>query len=112
MPKRAVARARIGPEQLEDSEIIDALTLMLIFAAAVWASWIPFLVLGHDPLDALFEVVSAMGTVGLSTGVSSPSLHPFLKGVLCVDMLLGRLEILVWLVMLSPRTWFGRRMEE
>jgi len=27
-------------------------------------------------------------------------------------MLMGRIEIIAWLVMLYPGTWFGRRMEE
>jgi len=68
--------------------------------------------MGYDPLDALFEVVSATGTVGLSTGITGPELPPLLKGVLCADMLMGRLEILAWLVILYPRTWFGNRVEE
>jgi trk system potassium uptake protein TrkH len=38
-------------------------------------------------------------------------LPALLKGILCVDMLMGRLEIIAWLVMLYPGTWFGRRME-
>jgi trk system potassium uptake protein TrkH len=53
-----------------------------------------------------------MGTVGLSAGVAGPELHPFLKTVLSLDMLLGRLEIMAWLILLAPGTWFGRRMEE
>ena len=78
----------------------------------VLLSWLPFLVLGHAPMASLFEVVSAVGTVGLSAGVTGPDLHPLLKGILCIDMLMGRLEIIAWLVMLYPGTWFGRRMEE
>jgi trk system potassium uptake protein TrkH len=68
--------------------------------------------MGHPPLDALFEVVSAVGTAGLSAGISGPELHPFLKGVLCADMLMGRLEILAWLVLVSPGTWLGNRLED
>lgn len=75
-------------------------------------SWLPFVVMGHNPLDSLFEVVSAIGTAGLSAGITDPALHPFLKAVLCVDMLLGRLEIIAWLILVSPGTWFGKRLEE
>jgi len=32
-----------------------------------------------------------------------------LKLVLCADMLLGRLEIIPWLVLLYPGSWLGRR---
>jgi trk system potassium uptake protein TrkH len=56
-------------------------------------------------------VVSATGTVGLSVGITSADLPAQLKGVLCADMLMGRLEIIAWLVMLFPGTWFGKRME-
>jgi trk system potassium uptake protein TrkH len=49
--------------------------------------------------------------VGLSSGITGPGLEPLLKGVLCADMLLGRLEFLALLVVLYPRTWMGRRMQ-
>jgi trk system potassium uptake protein TrkH len=60
-------------------------------------------------MAALFDVVSATGTVGLSAGVTGPGLASALKLVLCADMLLGRLEILAVLVLLSPATWLARR---
>ena len=53
-------------------------------------------------------MVSATGTVGLSVGIARPELEPLLKGVLCADMYLGRLEIFALLVALAPRTWLGR----
>jgi len=85
--------------------------LVLLFVVVAVFSWLPFVVMGYDPLDSLFEVVSATGTVGLSAGVTNAALPPLLKGILCVDMLMGRLEIIACLVLLYPRTWFGRRME-
>ncbi|MCI5210602.1 MAG: TrkH family potassium uptake protein, partial [Candidatus Electrothrix sp. ATG2] len=75
-------------------------------------SWLPFVVMGYSPLNSLFEVVSATGTAGLSAGLTSATLPLLLKGILCVDMLMGRLEIMAWLVLLYPGTWFGRKMEE
>jgi trk system potassium uptake protein TrkH len=66
---------------------------------------------GHAPLDALFEVVSAVGTVGLSAGITAPELAPGLKLLLCVDMLMGRLEIVAVLVLLYPPTWIARHAE-
>jgi trk system potassium uptake protein len=68
-------------------------------------SWLPFLVAGYDPLNALFEVVSACSTTGLSAGITRMGLEPELKVVLIVDMLLGRVEFLAFLVFLYPRTW-------
>jgi trk system potassium uptake protein TrkH len=111
-PSQAVSQARLGGRRLEPEEIQNALCIVVIFIAFICLSWLPFVILGHDPLDSLFEVVSAIGTVGLSAGITDAALHPFLKGVLGVDMLLGRLEIIAWLVLLTPGTWIGRRLEK
>jgi trk system potassium uptake protein TrkH len=111
MPNRAVAYAGLGGQRLDGDEIQNALCLILFFLILTIISWAPFVIMGHQPLDALFEVVSAIATVGLSAGVAGPELHALLKGVLCADMLLGRLEILAWIVLLFPGTWLGRRME-
>jgi trk system potassium uptake protein TrkH len=112
MPKQAVAEASLGRRRLETDEIQNALSIIFVFLASIGISWLIFVGMGHNSLDSLFEVVSAIGTVGLSSGISAPDLHPILKGVLCADMLLGRLEIIVWLVLFYPRTWIGRRLEE
>ena len=55
--------------------------------------------------------LAATATVGLSTGISHAHLHPVLKGILCFDMLAGRLEIIALLVLLYPGTWFGKKAE-
>jgi len=112
MPRNAVAEARLGGHRLEADEIQNALCLVLIFIVCIAFSWLPFVSMGYDPLDSLFEVVSAVATAGLSAGITDPALHPLLKAVLGVDMLLGRLEIFAWLILLTPGTWIGRRLEE
>lgn len=111
LPTHAVFRPFLGGHPLEDFEIKEALSIILLFVMVIIVSWLVFVATGYDPVDSLFEVVSATGTVGLSAGVTGPDLPAFLKGVLCVDMLMGRLEIVAWLVILFPRTWFGRRAE-
>ena len=85
--------------------------IIFLFILVVGISWFIFVASGYHPLDALFEVVSATGTVGLSVGLSSGGLPDYLKMVLCADMLLGRLEIVAWLVILYPKTWIGRRLQ-
>lgn len=112
MPRQAVTHLSLGPHRLKADEIQQALFLVLLFFCGIVLSWIPFLLLDNAPLDGLFEVVSAMGTVGLSSGISDASLHPLLKLILCVDMLLGRLEIVAWLVFFYPATWLGSRRKE
>ena len=109
LPPHAVSGPTLGGERLASDELLRAAALILLFLAVLVVSWLVFLAHGYDALDALFEVASATGTVGLSAGISRPDLEPLLKGVLCVDMLVGRLEIFAILVALSPRTWIGRR---
>lgn len=111
MPSHAVAEPRLGDQRLRDAEIERALLVIILFVMVALLSWLPFLALGYDPVDALFEIVSAMATTGLSAGIAGAALEPALKGVLCADMLLGRLEIIAVLVLLLPGTWIGKRME-
>jgi trk system potassium uptake protein TrkH len=112
LPKHAIIHPRLAGRRLQDEEIRAALLLVVLFITVVALSWLPFVVMGYSPLNSLFEVVSATGTAGLSAGLTSATLPLLLKGILCVDMLMGRLEIMAWLVLLYPGTWFGRKMEE
>jgi len=111
MPPHAVAEPRLGGRTLEGREIEHALLVILLFVMVTLLSWLAFLAYGRPALDSLFEVVSALGTVGLSTGIAAPELPPLLKGVLCLDMLLGRLEVVALLLVLYPRTWIGRKVD-
>lgn len=111
MPPHAVAEPYLGGKKLEQDDVIRAMQLFFLFISTMVLSWLPFVLAGYDPLDALFEVASACGTVGLSSGITRPELEPFLKAVLCFDMLAGRLEIFALLVILYPRNWFGQRKE-
>lgn len=110
-PHHAIIDARLGQRRLEDDELWRAMSIILFFASCVALSWLVFVACGYPALDALFEVVSATGTVGLSTGITRPELEPMLKVLLCLNMLAGRVEIFALLVVLYPKTWFGNRRE-
>jgi trk system potassium uptake protein TrkH len=109
MPPHAAFVPRLAGRPLEMPDIERATLVVTLYAAVTALSWLAFLVYGYDPLPALVEVVSALSTVGLSTGIARPDLEAPLKLVLCADMLLGRLELLAVLVLLYPRTWGGKR---
>lgn len=111
LPRHAVLEPSLAGRRLPNEEIHAALLLILLFALLVLLSWLPFVLQGYPPLDALFEVVSACGTVGLSSGLSQSDLPGLLRGILALDMLMGRLEILAWLVLCYPGSWIGRRRE-
>jgi len=109
MPPDAVTSQRLGKSRIEANEVQDAMMIILLFVGCAFLSWLLFLFYGYEPLDALFEVVSATGTVGLSAGITDAALPTTLKLVLCADMLLGRLEFVAWMVFFYHRTWFGRK---
>lgn len=112
LPEHAVVSPSLGGRRLEDAEVSAALALALLFFLVIGVSWLAFVAYGYAPLDALFEVASATGTVGLSTGIARPELETPLKWILCADMWLGRLEVLPLLVLLTPATWLGRAEAE
>lgn len=69
----------------------EAITITLLSMAAVMSATIALMVMTHLDLDVLlFEVVSAFGTVGLSTGITA-SLPPAAQLFLMLLMFLGRL---------------------
>jgi len=109
MPPSAVRELRVAGARIERGELEAIVAVLGCYAAALAASWLVFVAYGHDPLASLFEVTSALATVGLSAGLVSSGLDPALKGVLCADMLLGRVEAVALIVLLMPGTWIGRR---
>jgi len=111
MPSQAVHYPKLGGKVLEDTEIQRVFILIILFICVIIISWFVFLMYGYAPMNALFEVVSASATVGLSTGITAADMPLLLKFVLCLDMLLGRLEIIALLVVLYLPNWIGKRKE-
>lgn len=111
VPANTVIEQKIGKRIIQPGEARDALLIILLFVTVILLSWLVFVAYGYAPLDALFEVVSATATAGLSTGIATQELPTVLKSVLCVDMLLGRLECVAWLIFFYHRTWLGRKRD-
>ena len=108
-PASARVDMQIGGAALEREELETMMAVIACFGAALAVSWLIFLAHGYAPFPALFEVSSALATCGLSIGLVSPDLPSFLKVVLCIDMWLGRVEIVALIVLFLPGTWIGRR---
>ena len=96
-------------QRLDDVE--RAAVALLLLLVVTLLSWAAFVAAGYPPIDGLLEVASAVSTVGLSSGITGPDLAPGLKLLLCLDMLMGRLEIVAMLVLVYPPTWNARRAE-
>ncbi len=109
VPKGTHLRIRVAGDRVTPREVELALAIICGYLIIISLSWLIFLDRGIAPMAALFDVVSATTTTGLSSGVTSADLDPALKLVLCVDMLMGRVETVALIVLLYPRTWIGMR---
>ncbi len=79
---------------IDEEELTHTFTLIAMYLIVLFFSFLIFTIFGHPILRSFYEVSSAIGTVGLSSGLTSLALHPFLKILLCINMWLGRIEIL------------------
>jgi trk system potassium uptake protein TrkH len=110
-PPRAVTTLKQGGAPVSGDRIVSLVAVVACYGLTALLAWIVFLASGAAPLAALFDIVSALSTVGLSSGLTGPELAPHLKLVLAATMFLGRLEFLAVLVALSPATWTPRRSQ-
>lgn len=108
LPRHAVASPMLAGQALEEARILAAMAVVVLHALVILVSWVVFVAHDSEPFAALFEVTSAVGTVGLSAGLTGPELAPSLKVVLIADMLMGRLEVIAILVLLYPANWRNR----
>ena len=104
--REVVIPLKVGERVMEPDEVYQHVSYIFLYGIVLAVSGFVFMVHGYGMSNSLFEVTSALGGVGLSTGVTSPSLPLLLKGVLSVDMLLGRLEVIPFLILLNPLTWW------
>lgn len=107
---QAVIPLRVGADVIDKRMLINVLQFCFIYTLIIVLGTI-FLSFYHlDLLTSLSAVVSCLGNVGPGFNLVGPmsnySLMPYLvKIVLSVLMLLGRLEIFVLLLVLSPGFW-------
>ncbi len=84
-----------------NSEVVQISVLVFLSAITVYVSSLIVSFYGFAPMDALFETTSAFGTTGLSMGIVGPSLALELKWLFMFVMLLGRVELLSFLVIFT-----------
>ncbi|MEM1928124.1 MAG: potassium transporter TrkG [Acidilobaceae archaeon] len=103
-PQSYVKPKRVGAYALDDALLRRTLVIVALYVASVplFATLI-WLSLGGtvDYIDAMFESASAISGTGLSVGVARANSPLEVKALLCLAMLLGRLEILAFLAALA-----------
>ncbi|WP_243708600.1 potassium transporter TrkG [Actinomadura sp. GC306] len=100
---RGETHVNVGHRRLPDGTQRQAIAIVLLGIAMVTAGTFTLLAMTSHTLDrVLFEVVSAFGTVGLSTGITA-ELPPAAKVVLIVLMFVGRIGPLTFATALALR---------
>jgi trk system potassium uptake protein TrkH len=105
LPEESDLSVKYGGVPLAELEIHETLGFVGLYVGLTFLSAFLLALGGYEIADALFESASALGTVGLSTGLTSAGLATWAKLVLVFDMWAGRLEIVPLLVLLYPYGW-------
>ena len=79
---------------LSDKQMRSALLITLAYTALFFFGSAAGMACGYPFMDSVFESVSAAGNVGLSCGITSPTMPPVLKVVYIAQMWVGRLEFI------------------
>ena len=107
-PNSAIRYLQIGERKLSEEQAQREYTE----ATVVFVLWLTFLVIGvavllrvlspAHPLEyVIFDVMSAQSNVGLSSGITGPDMPATAKGMLIINMWVGRLEIIPVAVLLG-----------
>ncbi|AFN04785.1 potassium transporter [Pyrococcus furiosus DSM 3638] len=114
LPKGAVIRKRVNGYEFTEEEIQEVLGFTMTYIAFLLLGTLYIMLrLGVRFADALFEVASAIGNVGLSVGITSPLLPLDIKILLTILMWVGRLEIFSTIVFIVGLAMiFSRRSKE
>ncbi|GET29452.1 TrkH family potassium uptake protein [Prolixibacter sp. SD074] len=86
----------LTPDEMNE-EFSKAVTIAILFFLFIFiSSLVTYAYMGNEfsYFDSLFESTSAQCTVGLSTGITSPSMPPVLEVFYIIQMWAGRLEVI------------------
>ena len=109
LPPEAQVPLKYAGTVIDTEPLRHLLGFMVAYLLLLLAGGTALVLAGFAPQDALFESASAIGTVGLSSGITDADLPTWTKLVLSLEMWAGRLEVLPVLVLLYPGTWKLRR---
>ena len=107
---RAVQPVRLGAAVVENRMIFAVLAYMLVYGATVTVLSMVLLLTDLDVVTAFSAVIASVHCTGPGLGLIGPAanyavLNDFQLWVCTLAMLLGRLEILSFMALLTPAFW-------
>ena len=97
-PAKAIIPLQIHGETVDEVKLANIGIFVYTYVLILFLGIGLFMLFGHSFLTSSFQMISALGTVGLQT-IDLSTLEPILKVILMVAMLLGRLEIFPILIL-------------
>ena len=107
---RAVQPVRLGDAVVDNRVIFSVLAFMLVYGATIFGLSMVLLLTDLDPVTAFSAVLASVNCAGPGLGAVGPAsnfavLTDFQIWVCTLAMLLGRLEILSFMALLTPAFW-------
>jgi trk system potassium uptake protein TrkH len=99
-PKGTRITRKIGDREVTDEILVRTALFILIYILLVFIGGAAISIEGYSLTDSMFEAASALGNVGLTVNITSYLAPTWIKSVLMTYMLLGRLEILPYLLLI------------
>lgn len=107
---RAVIPVRLGGKPVGEPAIGGITGFFILYVLVSLISSLVLMKIGLDMVSSVSATAATIGSVGPGLGLVGASkdyafLPPLAKGILSLNMLLGRLELYAVLVLLLPSTW-------
>jgi trk system potassium uptake protein TrkH len=107
---RVVNPVTLGGQAVSDRVMQGVIAFMMIYGATIVCLTMAMLFTGLEPITAFTAVIACVNNIGPGLGDVGPAVNygglTDLQTWLCsLAMLLGRLELLSVLVLLTPRFW-------
>ena len=106
----AIQPVRVGGAVVDSRMIFSVLAFMLVYGGTIIVLSMTLLLTDLDPLTAFSAVIASVNCTGPGLGLIGPAsnysvLSDFQIWVCTLGMLLGRLEILSFMALLTPAFW-------
>jgi trk system potassium uptake protein len=86
---------------VEKEDIVFNYSFLMTYVMVLLTGTLIFTAFGYTLRDSMFEFASALGTVGLSVGITGAHAHPLILWTSTFGMFFGRLEFFVIFVAIS-----------
>ena len=100
----------LGGAHVDSAMLLRVGTFFFLYLTIIFVTAFLLTMNGLLPFDAVAVAITTLGNIGPAFGIVSATstyapLSDFIKTILCITMLLGRLEIFTLLILLRPSFW-------